>query len=127
MPESSSGLMGSARRLLSTLISIVSTRLELLANELQEERLRLTQMLLFFALALLCFGLGVLLLTVFVVVLFWDDHRLAVLGVLCILFFVLGTVMTLLLRSKAQAKPKLFSTSLAELSKDREQLGASHE
>ncbi len=119
--------MGSARRLLSTLISIVSTRLELLANELQEERLRLTQMLLFFALALLCFGLGVLLLTVFVVVLFWDDHRLAVIGVLCIFFFVLGTVMTLLLRGKAQAKPKLFSTSLAELSKDREQLGASHE
>lgn len=127
MPESSPGLMGSARRLLSTLVSIVSTRLELLANELQEERLRLTQMLLFFAVALLSFGLGVLLLTVFVVVLFWDDHRLAVLGVLCILFFVLGTVMTLLLRSKAQAKPKLFSTSLAELSKDREQLGASHE
>jgi len=127
MPEASSGLMGSVRRLLCTLTSIASTRLELLANELQEERLRLTQMLIFSALALLCFGLGVLLLTVFVVVLFWDDHRLAVLGVLCTLFFVLGTVMTLLLRSKAQAKSKLFSASLAELSRDREQLGAGHE
>ncbi len=119
--------MGSVRRLLSTLTSIVSTRLDLLANELQEERLRLTQMLLFSALALFCFGLGVLLLTVFVVVLFWDDHRLAVLGALCILFFALGTVMTLLLRSKAQAKSKLFSASLAELSMDREQLDTGHE
>lgn len=119
--------MGSVRRLLSTLTSIVSTRLELLANELQEERLRLTQMLLFFVLALLCFSLAVLLLTVFIVVLFWDDHRLAVLGWLCAIFFALGTVMTLLLRSKVQGKSKLFSTSLAELSSDRQQLDAGHE
>lgn len=119
--------MESVKRLLGTLSAIVSTRLELLSNELQEERLRLTQMLLFALFALFCFGIGLLLLTVFIVVLFWDDHRLAVLGTLCTLFFVLGVVMTLLLRSKAQAKSKLFSASLAELANDREQLGASHE
>ena len=45
MPEASWGLMESVKRLLSTLASIASTRLELLANELEEERLRLTQML----------------------------------------------------------------------------------
>jgi len=127
MPEASSGLMESVKRLLSTLTSIASTRLELLANELQEERLYLTRMLLFFMLALFCFGLGVLLLTLFIVVLFWDDHRLAVVGGLCVLFFSLGTLLTLLLRSKAKAKSGLFSTSLAELTKDREQLGAGHE
>ena len=127
MPEASSGLMGSIKRLLSTLTSIVSTRLELLANELQEERLHLMQMLLFAALALFCLGLGVLLLTAFVVVLFWDDHRLAVLGVLSTFFFALGTLVAMLLRSKMQAKSKLFSASLAELAKDREQLGASHD
>ncbi|HEU0282749.1 MAG TPA: phage holin family protein [Gallionella sp.] len=127
MPEASPGLMGSVRRLLSTLASIASTRLELLANELQEERLRLTQMFFFALFALFCFGMGLLLLTVFIVVLFWDDHRLAVLGLLCILFLALATVMTLLLRSKAQARSKLFSASLAELSRDREQLGVGHE
>ena len=127
MPEASSGLMGSIKRLLSTLTSIVSTRLELLANELQEERLYLTRLLLFAALALFCLGLGVLLLTAFVVVLFWDDHRLAVLGVLSTFFFALGTLVAMLLRSKMQAKSKLFSASLAELAKDREQLGASHD
>lgn len=127
MQEESSGLMGSIKRLLSTLTSIVSTRLELLANELQEERLHLMQMLLFAALALFCLGLGVLLLTAFVVVLFWDDHRLAVLSVLSTFFFALGTLMAMLLRSKMQAKSRLFSASLAELAKDREQLGASHD
>jgi uncharacterized membrane protein YqjE len=124
MPEAASGLMASLKRLLSTLVSIVSTRLELLANELQEERLRLTQMLLYALFALFCFGLGILLLTVFIVVLFWDDHRLAVTGVLSVFFFALGLLMAMLLRSKARAKSRLFSASLAELFRDREQLGS---
>ena len=119
--------MESLKRLVSTLASIVSTRLELLANELQEERLRLTQMFLYSLFALFCFGMGMLLLTVFIVVLFWDDHRLAVLGSLCILFFMLGMLMAVLLRNKAHSKPKLFSVSIGELAKDREQLGAGHE
>lgn len=119
--------MGSVKRLLSTLTSIVSTRLELLANELQEELLRLTQMLLFSLFALFCFGMGILLLTVFFVVLFWDDHRLLVLGALSLIFFVLGALTAILLRSKARAKSLLFSASLAELSKDRKQLESGHE
>ncbi|MDO8813165.1 MAG: phage holin family protein [Gallionella sp.] len=127
MPEAASGLFGSVKRFAATLASIVSTRLELLANELQEERLRLTQMLLFALLALFCFGMGLLLLTVFIVVLFWDEHRLAVLGALTVIFFVLGSLAAVLLRGKAQEKSGLFSASLAELAKDREQLGASHE
>lgn len=127
MAEASSGLMGSVRQLLSTLTSIVSTRLELLANELQEERLRLTQMFIFVLFALFCFGMGLLLLTVFIVVLFWDDHRIAVLGVLCTIFFALGVVMTLLVRSRMQVKSQLFSASLAELAKDRQHLSVDHE
>jgi len=119
--------MGSVKRLVSTLTSIISTRLELLANELQEERLRLTQMLIFSLFALFCFGMGVMLLTVFIVVLYWDDHRIAVLGGLCVLFFVLGTLMATLLRIKAQSHSKLFSASLAELAKDREQLGVGND
>lgn len=127
MQEAGPGLMGSVKRLSSTLASIVSTRLELLGNELQEERLRLTQMLLFTLFALFCFGMCLLLLTVFIVVLFWDDHRLAVLGVLSFIFFTLGSLAAVMLRAKAQEKSKLFSVSLAELAKDREQLGVGRE
>jgi len=127
MAEAGAGLMGSVRQLLSTLTSIVSTRLELLGNELQEERLYLTQMLLFVLSALFCFGMGILLLTIFIVVLFWDDHRLAALGALSSLFFAAGALLAILLRSKAQAKPRLFSASLAELAKDREQLRTGHD
>ena len=127
MPEASSSLMESIKRLLSTLTSIVSTRLELLANELQEERLHLTQMLVLALFTLFCFGIGVLLLTAFIVVLFWDEHRLAALGTLSVVFFALGVLTAVLLRGKMEAKSKLFSVSLAELAKDREYLNTRHE
>lgn len=119
--------MASVRRLLSTATAIASTRLELLANELHEERLRLTQMLFFALSALFCFGMAMLLLTLLVVVLFWDEHRLAALGVMSVLFLASGALMVALLRSKAEAGSKLFSASLAELAKDREQLGVGRE
>jgi len=127
MPEANSGLMESAKSLISTLISIVSTRLELLGIELQEERLHLTQMFLVSLFALFSFGMGVMLLTVFIVVLFWESNRLAVLGGLCVLFFVLGTLATVSLRNRAKSRSKLFSFSLAELTRDREELEAGHE
>jgi uncharacterized membrane protein YqjE len=127
MAEHGAGLMESLKRLLSTLTSIVSTRLELLANELQEERLRLTQMLLYSLFAIFCLGMSLVLFTAFIVVLFWDDHRLAVLGGLGIVFFVLAMFIAIVLRIKILYKSKLFSASIAELAKDREQLGASHE
>ncbi|OGT00413.1 MAG: hypothetical protein A3F73_04215 [Gallionellales bacterium RIFCSPLOWO2_12_FULL_59_22] len=127
MAEAGAGLMGSVRQLLSTLASIVSTRLELMGNELQEERLHLMQMLIIALSALFCFGIGILLLAMFIVVLFWDDYRLAAMGALTVLFLAAGTLLAILLRNKAQAKSKLFSASLAELAKDRELLKARHE
>ena len=121
------GLLGSVRRLLFTLSSIASTRLELLANELHEERLHVEQMLLYFFTALFCFGMTILLLTVFVIALFWDEHRLAVLGGLSVLFLVAGVMLAVRLKNTARSKSRLFSVSLAELARDREQLDGTGE
>lgn len=127
MPEESPGLIGSIRKLSATLVSVVATRLELLGNELQEERLRVTQMLLYFFVAAICFAMAVLLLTIFIVVLFWDEHRLVVLAGLSVFFIAAGALAATALRGLAMQKPKLFSASLAELAKDQEQLGAGNE
>lgn len=105
-----------------TLLSICQTRLELLANEMQEERLHVEQMMLYGSIALLFFGLSIMLLTVFVVVLFWDSYRLPVLGGLAGLFFVAGILMWNSLHRMARERHKLFSASLAELSDDRDRL-----
>ena len=126
MPESS-GLLGSIKRLLATLSEVVATRLELLSNEWQEERLRLLQMLLFALFAVFSLCMAVLLLVFFLVVLFWDEHRLSVLAVLSAGFFITGGVLILMLQSKLRNGSKLFSASLAALQKDREALGEHHE
>ena len=118
----STGLMESLKRMAGTLLVILQTRIELLSNEMEEERLRVGQVLLYGSVALLFFGLAIMLLTVFVLVLFWDSHRLLVLGGFAALYFVAGLLAWNALRRVARERSKLFSTSLAELADDRDWL-----
>jgi uncharacterized membrane protein YqjE len=116
------GLLESLKRLTGTLLSIIQTRLELLANELEEERLRVRQMLFYGSVALFLFSMATMLLTVFVVVLFWNSYRLEVLGGLTVLFLCAGLLVWNALLRVARERPKLFSTSLAELTDDIDRL-----
>lgn len=118
----STGLMESLKQMAGTLLVILQTRLELLSNEMEEERLRIGQMLLYGSVALLFFGLTIMLLTVFILVLFWDSHRLLVLGGLAALFLAAVLLACNALRRVARERSKLFSTSLAELADDRDWL-----
>lgn len=116
------GIIGSGKRFLASMVSIVSTRLELLANELQEERLRIFQLLFLSLITLFCFCMTALLLTGLVVIYFWEEHRLGVLITLSCFFLLGGIVSGLILRNRSQQKSRLFSVSLGELRKDQERL-----
>jgi len=118
------GLLESARRLAATAVGVVHTRLSLLSNELEEERLRIAQILLLGAVALFCGFIGILLVTLTVVVAFWDSHRLLALAVLSGLYLAGGVAAALALKSKAARRPRLFAGSLAELARDRDVLGS---
>jgi len=121
-PEYSAGLFNSIRTLASTLLASVQTRAELLSTELEEERVRLASMLAWSFVMLFCAGLGVIFVTLLFVLALWDDHRLLAVGVPAAVFLLAAFASWRVVAAKAQAKPKLFSASLAELSKDREQL-----
>jgi len=121
-PASEAGLLGSIRKLATTLVGVLQTRLEIFSTELEEAKLQLGQLLMLGLVAVFCLALGVVLLTVFFVVLFWDSYRLPVLGVMSGLFLVLGIFAALTLRAKFAESTRMFSSTLAELSKDREQL-----
>lgn len=116
------GLFASLRVFAGTSVAIAQTRLELLANEVEEEKLRVGQLLVFGGIALLSVAVGVVFLAIFMTVLLWDSHRLLVLGIFSVLFLGVGVVAILLFRGYASAGSKLFSTSLAELGKDRQRL-----
>lgn len=116
------GLFDSLKTLAATLVAIAHTRLDLLSTELEEERVWLGSMLAWTLVALFCAGMGIVLATVFVVVAYWETHRLLALGVLAAAFLLAAVLAVLAVLAKARAKPRLFAGSLAELSKDREQL-----
>ena len=105
-----------------TLLAIFQTRLELLASEMEEARLNFELMLLYGSIALFFFGLAIILLTILFVVLLWDSYRLPVLGSFIGMYLVAGLLAWNALRRVAREKSKLFSTSLAALADDRDQL-----
>lgn len=121
------GLFNSLKRLLGTALGIVSVRLELLANEWQEERMRLLRMLVLALLAVFFVCMAAVLFAIFVVAAFWHDHPLLAISVLSLSFFVLSGLCAMSLYRLLHQRPVLFSASLAELRKDRHGLGVADE
>ena len=82
--DPAAGLFGSLRRLLGTVLEIAQARLELLSIELEREKLRVFDGLVWAAIALLFIGLGLLLLAVLLVLLAPEPLRLWLLAVLAL-------------------------------------------
>lgn len=116
------GFFHSLNSLAATLVAVLQTRAELISTEIEEERERLKEMILLTVVALFCVSLGVLLFTLLVVVVFWDTHRLYVLGGFSIFYLALGLFVGWIARKKGLDKPKFLSATLSELAKDRERL-----
>jgi uncharacterized membrane protein YqjE len=117
----SGGLVQSLRNLAASAVGVLHTRFELLISEIEEERLRILQLMLWGSVALLFLSFGVLLLTFAVVVLFWDTHRLSSVVVLGVVYLAIGGAFAMAVRRRAQ-RPRLFTASSAELAKDRDTL-----
>jgi uncharacterized membrane protein YqjE len=118
------GLFESLKTLSSCLVGIVHTRLELLSTDIAEEREHLVLLLVMALVALFCLGVGIVLLVILNAVAFWESHRLMALGGLTGIFLAAGAGAGWLAVHKARTRPRLFETSLAELSKDRQRLTA---
>ena len=116
------GLFTSIAQLLATAVGIAQTRLELLSTELQEEIHRVAEIMVFAAIALLAAGVGLFLLALVVIFVFWDTHRMAASIGVTAAFFLIALVAGLVLRAKVRAKPPLLDATLAELKKDRANL-----
>lgn len=114
--------MRSLRGLAATLIEAVHTRLELAATEIEEERLRILQLLLWGGLSLFFIALGLVMLTFFVVLVFWETDRVLVTFLIAAFYLGIGAVLAFQARARARRKSKLFAATLAELDKDRDRI-----
>ena len=117
-----SGLLAALRRLSATAVELLQTRLELIATEIVEERTRVFRLLVLSAVAGFFLALGIVTLTFFIILLAWDTHPLLAAGLLAAAYLGVGTLVAFNVRNLARAKSALFSASLAELRKDRDEL-----
>jgi len=115
------GLFSALRNIAVTLLATGRTRLELLSNELEEEKFRAVRLLMVAQGLVFCLGVGILLVVAFLAALFWEQ-RLAVLGIFALLFLALGGACLVGLRQATRRPQKPFSASLAELQEDLQQL-----
>jgi uncharacterized membrane protein YqjE len=111
-------ILDSVVRLGATLIDIIHTRLELISLELEEELVRFSSYLLLSLIALFAAGIAVLLAIFLLIVVFWDTHRIAVVGSLFAVFSSVAVGIAFWLRHAFRNKPRLLASSLAELRKD---------
>jgi uncharacterized membrane protein YqjE len=96
------------------------TRVELLARELERERIRVTRLLLIGLGALFFLGLGSLTLTMFIIVLFWETHRLLAIGGLTVLYLGIAAGLAIFAKGEAARSARPFAATVAEFKKDRE-------
>ena len=114
------GLLDSLRQLGSTLASILHTRFELFTKEFERERIRVMRLLLIGAVGLFFFCLGTLTLTLFVIVIFWDTHRLLAIGGVTLLYLGIALGLGLYAKGEAGRSARPFASTLAEFKRDRE-------
>lgn len=117
-------LTSALRNLGHSAIGLVHTRLELFATEWEEERARLTRLCIALAFVLFFALLTVIALGAFVVLVFWDSHRLLALGAVLALFAVGAALSALVAANTLARKPRLFAGTLAALGADQAALHA---
>ena len=116
--DSSPGLFSSVKRLLTTALAGVENRIELFLIELRQARLRIFDVVLLGCAAAIMGFMALLMVTVTLVVIFWDSARVPVLVALsaCYSLATIG----IFWRMKARLRNwSFFSVTLDELKKDR--------
>lgn len=118
LPLIISGFTGAAGRFGGLTIEILQDRLELLALELREAKIRLVQVLLLACIGVVFSLLGLLLLVVAGVYILGPEWRIYGIGVAAAVSMLIGGVVFVALSRHLERKPMAFDQSLAELKKD---------
>lgn len=116
--EAAGGITAPFRRLLEATTGFLSSKVELISIEWQEEKRRLLEALILAGVALVFGVLAFGLITFCVVAFFWETHRfLALLGLGALYLGIAGGLLVRLQR-KVHLSTKVFEATVEELKKD---------
>jgi uncharacterized membrane protein YqjE len=116
-PPSAGGMAATVTRVFQTLRETLAIRLELFLLEAKEERLRLFDALLIAAAAVLLSLMTLVMLTLTVVVFFWETHRISALAIIS-LAYAGGAVAAIVSLRWRLKRWRAFSATLDQLKKD---------
>jgi uncharacterized membrane protein YqjE len=111
---------GPVRRILSSLFSIMQSRLELIGIELAEEKDRLLAILFLGVAAMMLATMALIALTALIAIMFWDTYRWQSLACITAFYAVAALLCALRARSGLRNAPMVFEATLHEFEKDRE-------
>jgi len=118
------GLFRSLTQLLTTIVTLAQTRLELLATEVQEEIHRAAELLLWSTIALISAGFALLFIGLTIIFAFWETNRVLASVLVTSAFIVIPLICFVVIRGKIKARPRILDATRSELLKDREHLEA---
>ncbi len=113
-----SGLLAAGKRILRSVGDLAQSRLDLFLVELKEERIRLFDALFLLAACVVCGLMALALLTLAIVVIFWDEHRVLVLALLTLAYGGGASGAFWTLRNRLRHWQS-FTTTLEQIKKDR--------
>jgi uncharacterized membrane protein YqjE len=122
--EPSQGLLASLRTLLHTGVQMARVRIELLGNELEEQKLRLAHGLMLAVAGLLLLLVALVLACGFVLLLVQEGHRLAALAVMVLAIGGGGVALVRAGTARLRSPAGIFQATLDELARDRAALDA---
>lgn len=122
-PPQSRSLLASLQTVAASLLAIGRTRLELLANEFEVQKLQALRLFLLAGALLFCAGLGIVLLVV-LLALAAGEARLFVIGGMALLLLAAAAGLYRALQRAMAAQAPAFDATLAELQEDIRQLKA---
>jgi len=111
-------IAATVRQFGANLLDLARTRMELAAVELQEGMHRLVGLLVWAAAAAVLGLFALALAVLFVLVLFWDTHRLAAVGGMTVLFAIGCAIAVVRVRAGFAERAPVLPATFAELRKD---------
>jgi uncharacterized membrane protein YqjE len=120
--SSPGGLQEALARLSAAAVALLRTRAEIAALDFDEAGKRAKERVALLVVGLLCVAVGILAATAFVIVCFWDTHRLAAVGVVTVAYLLAGALALWRFSVRQRTDPRPFGATIAELQRDVEWL-----
>ena len=106
------------RRVGTTALDLLRVRVELVSVEWQEQRERGKEIVMLAAVAALLLAMAIFVLTLFVLVLFWDSYRLTAIAAVGLAYLGGGVWALQKLQQKVRERPPPLATTLQEFAND---------